>query len=217
MASSHGGNLPPVTLVLGGARSGKSRHAEQLIEAAATSGTYCATAEAKDDEMAARIAAHRAGRDCGGRGLFWRTIEAPLALAGTIAAEANPARPVLIDCLTLWLSNLMLAERPIGEEFTALCAALRAPAGPIVLVANEVGLGLVPETPLGRRFRDAAGMLNQEIAALADRVVFVAAGLPLVLKDANPHPALPRLRGRVPKNARPAPSPASGGGSGWGL
>ena len=102
--------------------------------------------------------------------------------APILAAEAAPARPLLIDCVTLWLSNLMLAERPIEGETEALCAGLRLAAGPVVLVANEVGLGLVPETSLGRSFRDAAGRLNQQIAALADRVVFVAAGLPLVLK-----------------------------------
>ena len=175
----HGVALPAIILVLGGARSGKSRHAECLVEAAAAHGTYCATAEAGDAEMAARIAAHRARR-----GAFWRTVEAPLALAATIAAEAAPERPLLVDCLTLWLSNVMLTERPVEAEIAALHAALRDAAGPVVLVANEVGMGLVPETPLGRRFRDAAGWLNQEIAGLADRVVFVAAGLPLVLKGA---------------------------------
>jgi adenosylcobinamide kinase/adenosylcobinamide-phosphate guanylyltransferase len=108
--------------------------------------------------------------------------ETPLALAATIGAEANPDRPLLIDCLTLWLSNVMLAGAPLDDEFATLRMALRDAAGPIVLVANEVGLGLVPQTPLGRQFRDAAGRLNQEIAALADRVVFVAAGLPLMLK-----------------------------------
>jgi len=182
LSSPHAGQLPPLTLVLGGARSGKSRFAETLVEGAATDGTYCATAEAGDPEMAARIAAHRARRDRDGHGGFWRTIEAPLAVADAILADANPARPLLVDCLTLWLSNLMMAERPIEEAFATLRMALRDAAGPIVLVANEVGLGLVPETLLGRKFRDEAGRLNQDIAALADRVVFVAAGLPLVLK-----------------------------------
>jgi adenosylcobinamide kinase/adenosylcobinamide-phosphate guanylyltransferase len=170
--------LPAATLVLGGARSGKSRYAERLVEAAADSGTYCATAEAGDAEMAARIAAHRARR-----GAFWRTVEEPLALAAAIAAEARHERPLLVDCLTLWLSNVMLAGRNVDDEVAALAAALRLAAGPVVLVANEVGMGLVPETPLGREFRDAAGRLNQKVAAVADRVVFVAAGLPLVLKD----------------------------------
>jgi adenosylcobinamide kinase / adenosylcobinamide-phosphate guanylyltransferase len=131
--------LPPVTLVLGGARSGKSRHAEQLVAAAATSGTYCATAEPGDAEMAARIASHRARR-----GRFWRTVEVPLALAEAIAGHADPDRPLLVDCLTLWLSNLFGADRDIEAETAALVAALRAADGSVVLVANEVGLGLVP-------------------------------------------------------------------------
>jgi adenosylcobinamide kinase / adenosylcobinamide-phosphate guanylyltransferase len=169
--------LPSLTLVLGGARSGKSRYAEQMIESAASAGTYCATAEARDAEMSARIAAHRARR-----GPFWRTVEEPLALAAVIAAETQRQRPLLVDCLTLWLANVMAAKRSVDEEAASLDAALRLASGPMVLVANEVGLGLVPETPLGRRFRDAAGRLNQQVAALADRVVFVAAGIPLVLK-----------------------------------
>lgn len=177
MATDDAGALSAITLILGGARSGKSRHAELLVERAADCGTYCATAEPGDTEMAERIAAHRARR-----GAFWRTVEAPLALAEAIRAASRAGRPVLVDCLTLWLTNVMLAGREIEAEAAALAAALRDAAGPVVLVANEVGLGLVPETPLGRRFRDEAGRLNQEIAALADRVVFVAAGLPLVLK-----------------------------------
>ncbi|HEX3414996.1 MAG TPA: bifunctional adenosylcobinamide kinase/adenosylcobinamide-phosphate guanylyltransferase [Stellaceae bacterium] len=168
--------LPPVTLILGGARSGKSRYAERLVENAARCGTYLATAEAGDAEMAERIAAHKARR-----GPFWRTVEAPLTLASAIAAAASEG-PVLVDCLTLWLSNLLLAGKQPDAEAGVLCRVLREAAGPIVLVSNEVGMGLVPETPLGRHFRDAAGRLNQEIAALADRVVFIAAGLPLVLK-----------------------------------
>jgi adenosylcobinamide kinase/adenosylcobinamide-phosphate guanylyltransferase len=169
--------LPPITLVLGGARSGKSRYAERLVEAAAEAGTYCATAEAGDAEMAARIAAHRARR-----GPFWQTIEAPLLLAPAVA-EARTDRPLLVDCLTLWLSNLFCAGRAIEDEAAALAASLRAAAGPVVLVANEVGMGLVPQTPLGRLFRDAAGRLNQDMAALANRVAFVAAGLPMILKE----------------------------------
>jgi adenosylcobinamide kinase / adenosylcobinamide-phosphate guanylyltransferase len=177
IAAAGGPCLPPVTLILGGARSGKSRYAERLVENGASRGTYCATAEAGDAEMAERIAAHRARR-----GPFWRTVEAPLALASAIATAA-PERPVLVDCLTLWLSNVLVAGRQPDAEAGVLCRALHEAAGPIVLVSNEVGMGLVPETPLGRHFRDAAGRLNQDIAALAARVVFIAAGLPLVLKE----------------------------------
>ncbi len=161
---------PSLTLVLGGARSGKSAYAERLLGA----GSYIATAEPGDAEMAARIAAHRARR-----GPQWRTVEAPLELAGAIRAAAPP---ILVDCLTLWLANLFAAGRIPEHESEALLAALREAAGPVVLVANEVGLGLVPETALGRAFRDAAGRLNQAVAAAVQRVVFVAAGLPLVLK-----------------------------------
>src|SRR5260370_13955277 len=114
LSSPDAGQLPPLTLVLGGARSGKTRLAEGLVEGAAAGGTYCATAEAKDAEMAARIAGHRTRR-----GAFWRTIEAPLAVADAIAAEAKPERPLLIDCLTLWLSNLMMVDEPIDEAFAA--------------------------------------------------------------------------------------------------
>lgn len=180
MSKPVAGALPAVTFILGGARSGKSRCAEALVRAAASAATYIATAEPGDAEMAARIAEHRRRRDS-----FWHTIEEPLDLAAAIRAHAEPARPVLVDCLTLWLSNLMAACRIVEHEAETLCAALRDARGPVVLVANEVGLGLVPETPLGREFRDAAGRLNQQVAALADRVVFVAAGLPLVLKGSD--------------------------------
>ena len=175
--SSPAGGLPAITLVLGGARSGKSRYAEALVTGAARGGTYIATAEAGDAEMAARIAHHRARR-----GDFWRTVEEPLDLAAAILTHREPERPMLVDCLTLWLSNLLGAGRIVEHESEALLGALRDASGPVVLVANEVGMGLVPETPLGREFRDAAGRLNQAVAAIAARVVFIAAGLPLVLK-----------------------------------
>lgn len=175
--------LPRITLVLGGARSGKSRYAEQAIESALSGefyerATYLATAEALDDEMKARVAEHRARR-----GGSWRTVEEPLDLVGALAASAAPTRPVLVDCLTLWLSNLMGAGRDIDAETAALAARLQDIDGPVVLVSNEVGLGIVPDNPLARAFRDHAGRLNRAVAAIADHVVFVAAGLPLVLKD----------------------------------
>ena len=168
---------PRLTLVLGGARSGKSRYAEALVEAGAAEALYLATAEPLDDEMKARVAAHRARR-----GPCWTTLEAPLALAATLAASARPLRPVLVDCLTLWLSNLFQAGRDVAAETDALAAVLPHLAGPAVLVANEVGLGIVPDNRLAREFRDAAGRLNREVAARCDRVVFIAAGLPLALK-----------------------------------
>jgi adenosylcobinamide kinase/adenosylcobinamide-phosphate guanylyltransferase len=167
-----------VTLVLGGARSGKSRYAEALI--GERPAVYIATATAGDEEMAARIRAHRARR-----GTNWITREAPLDLAAALAADDRAGRPVLVDCLTLWLSNLLLAGRDPAAEATALIERLPRLAAPIVFVANEVGLGIVPENDLARRFRDAAGRLNQDLAAAADRVVFVAAGLPLTLKDSS--------------------------------
>lgn len=165
-----------LTLVLGGARSGKSSHAEALIAAHPAPWTYVATAQAFDDEMVERIAHHRARRD--GR---WRTVDAPLDLAETLAVMPDDA-PVLVDCLTLWLSNVMLAERDVGEETRRLAGVLAAPRGPWVVVANEVGLGIVPENALARRFRDEAGRLNQMVAAGADSVVFLVAGMPLVVK-----------------------------------
>jgi adenosylcobinamide kinase/adenosylcobinamide-phosphate guanylyltransferase len=169
--------LPPVTLVLGGARSGKSAHAEALVEGVG-GGLYLATAEAGDEEMAERIRRHRSRRD--GR---WTTREAPLALVEALIEVARAGRPVLVDCLTLWLSNLLHAGRDIAAERTRLVDTLADLAGPVVLVSNEVGLGIVPDNALARRFRDEAGRLNQAVAAVADRVVFLAAGLPLVVKD----------------------------------
>jgi len=172
-----GGELPPLTLVLGGARSGKSLYAEGLASATGDA-VYLATAEARDDEMALRIGHHQARR-----GTHWRTIEEPREIAGVLMRESAPGCAVLIDCLTLWLSNLMLAKRDIGLDTEILLTALANLPGPVVLVSNEVGMGLVPETKLGRAFRDAQGTLNRRIAEAADRVVFVAAGLPLILKD----------------------------------
>ena len=127
--------------------------------------------------MRARIAQHRAARE----GQGWRTFEAPLALARVIA-ELPPKTPVLVDCLTLWVSNHLLAQSDLAQESERLAAAIHAHQGPIIAVANEVGLGIVPDNALARQFRDAARRLNQDLAALADRVVLVAAGLPLVLK-----------------------------------
>lgn len=170
--------VPRVALVLGGARSGKSAYAERLAEAAGAP-VYLATGQAGDAEMAARIAAHRARRGAG-----WTTVEEPLDLVGALGASARPGRAVLVDCLTLWLANLMHDGRDPDAETARLAAALPGLAGPAVLVGNEVGLGIVPDNALARRFRDAAGRLNQAVAAAADRVVFVAAGLPLTLKDA---------------------------------
>jgi adenosyl cobinamide kinase/adenosyl cobinamide phosphate guanylyltransferase len=166
-----------LTFVLGGARSGKSRYAEGLIGALPPPWFYLATATAGDDEMAARIAAHRARRSPP-----WHTIEAPRDLTGALVARGHAA--ALVDCLTLWLSNLMLAEADVEAEIDRLERVLQATAAPVVLVANEVGLGIVPDHPLGRRFRDWQGLLNQRMAARADRVVLMVAGLPLVLKDA---------------------------------
>jgi adenosylcobinamide kinase/adenosylcobinamide-phosphate guanylyltransferase len=167
------------TLILGGARSGKSRLAEARILAAPRRETplYIATAQAFDDEMAARIAAHRAQR----AGAGWRTIEAPLALAETLE-QAPPDAPVLIDCLTLWLSNHLLAGSDLPAEGARLSRAIAARHGPLIAVANEVGLGIVPDNALARRFRDEAGRLNQQLAAQAGRVILVTAGLPLALK-----------------------------------
>jgi len=168
------------TLVLGGARSGKSAFAEKLIGDSGLAPVYLATASAGDDEMQARIAHHRARRGEG-----WTTIEEPLALTDALSREAADRRGVLVDCLTLWLSNLMLAGRDPERESRVLAEFLHAAPHLIILVSNEVGLGLVPDTPLGRRFRDAQGRLNQIVAAAVPNVVFIAAGLPLWLKRSS--------------------------------
>jgi adenosylcobinamide kinase / adenosylcobinamide-phosphate guanylyltransferase len=170
--------IPPLTLVLGGARSGKSRHAETLVTALPPPWIYVATAEAGDAEMAARIALHR-----GRRGDHWRTVEAPHDLA-TALTQIEDNAPVLVDCLTLWLSNRMLAGADVEADTGLLESALDGRRAAAVLVSNEVGFGIVPDNALARRFRDLQGRLNQRMAARADRVVLMVAGLPLVVKDA---------------------------------
>jgi adenosylcobinamide kinase/adenosylcobinamide-phosphate guanylyltransferase len=167
---------PQLTLVLGGARSGKSRYAEQAVMASPAPWVYVATAEPFDAEMTTRIAEHRNRR--GGQ---WQTIEAPLDLAGAIAS-APASATVLVDCLTLWLNNLMFTDRDIDAETERLEAAVAARQAPSVLVSNEVGSGIVPDNAEARRFRDLQGRLNQRIAARADRVVLLVAGLPMVVK-----------------------------------
>jgi len=165
---------PRLTLVLGGARSGKSRYAESLTTALPPAWIYLATAEPHDAEMAERIAAHRSRR-----GAVWRTIEEPHDIAAVLATDEGTT---LIDCLTLWLSNRMLAGADIDAEIVNLEVALAARLRPVVLVSNEVGSGIVPDNALARRFRDLQGRLNQRLAARADRVVLLVAGLPLIVK-----------------------------------
>ena len=169
--------LPPVTLVLGGARSGKSSFAEQACRNHRRGCVYLATAEILDDEMAERVRQHKARRDA-----LWRNIEAPLDIAPALVAETEQGAAVLVDCLTLWLSNLMHAGRDPDAEAAALIKALGQCGGPVVFVSNEVGLGIVPDNTLARAFRDHAGRMNQRLAAVADDVFFVAAGLPVKLK-----------------------------------
>lgn len=165
-------------MVLGGARSGKSAYAEGMTASYAGTPVYIATATVDDAEMAERIRHHQVRR-----GAHWRTVEVPLALAEAVSCEAGPERPVLVDCLSLWLSNLLLADRDPAVEGERLIAALSRRHGHVVLVSNEVGLGIVPDNPLARRFRDEAGCLHQAIAKVADRVVFMVAGLPQVIKQ----------------------------------
>ena len=170
--------MAPIIFVLGGARSGKSHFAEERTRAfAAKNNIYIATAECRDAEMESRIALHRARR-----GNEWLTVEAPYRLSETLNAEAKGERAVLVDCLTLWLTNHLLAEADLEAESDGLVSALAAAKAPVVLVSNEVGLSIVPENALARRFRDEAGRLNQKIAAIADEAWFIAAGLPLRLK-----------------------------------
>lgn len=170
-------SLPPVTFVLGGARSGKSLYAEGLVEGAG-GGLYLATAEAGDAEMAARIEDHKKRR-----GPDWTTIEEPLDVTGALRRHAAPERPVLVDCLTLWLANVMAAGRDVESEIQALVDCLGSLGGPVVLVSNEVGMGIVPDNALARSYMDHAGRMNQAVGETADRVVVMTAGLPQTLKE----------------------------------
>ncbi len=165
-----------LTLLIGGARSGKSAHAERLIAALPPPWAYIATGQAFDDEMSERIALHQARRD-----ERWRTLDEPLDVAKVLSVMPD-GRPLLLDCLTLWLSNTLLAEHDIDARSEELIAALAKPHGPWFVVSNEVGLGIVPETPLGRRFRDAQGRLNQQVASIAHSVILMVAGLPVKVK-----------------------------------
>lgn len=167
---------PRLSVILGGARSGKSRFAETLLGGWGRPRLYIATAEAWDDEMRARIDQHRADRGEG-----WRTLEAPHDPGAALRA-AHPGEAVLLDCATLWLTNRMLAGADLAAEAEALLAALAACPAPVVVVSNEVGWSIVPENALARRFRDEQGRLNQRLAAAADLAVAVIAGLPVVLK-----------------------------------
>ncbi|MFL2784953.1 MAG: bifunctional adenosylcobinamide kinase/adenosylcobinamide-phosphate guanylyltransferase [Paracoccaceae bacterium] len=169
-----------IALVLGGAASGKSSWAEAYTASLAPDLIYVATAQAYDNEMKNKIIAHQSARSD-----RWKTFEEPLNLAGLIGTL--PAdHSVLIDCATMWLSNQMLAEKNCDQAGDALLKALPAAASPIVIVSNEVGHGVVPQNALGRQFRDAQGRLNQRLAAAADLVVMITAGLPMVLKGQLP-------------------------------
>jgi len=171
---------PPLVLALGGQRSGKSAWAESRVLATGLAPVYIATAEAWDEEMRARIAHHRARR-----GDAWTLIEAPLELARAIGDASVPDRAVLVDCLTLWLTNLMVAERDLARAAGELEAALAGRRGPVVLVSNEVGAGVVPMNAMARRFVDEAGRLHQRLARGATEVVLVTAGLVQTLKGVS--------------------------------
>ena len=173
--------VPSSALVLGGARSGKSAYAQARAEASGLDRVFVATAHAYDEEMAARIARHVKARDAG-----WRTLDAPYDLIDVLAGNAAPTRVLLVDCLTLWLSNLMLRGDDVEAATDALAALVPRLAGTTLFVSNEVGWGIVPENALARRFRDAQGRLNQRIAGACGTVVLVAAGLPLVMKAPAP-------------------------------
>jgi adenosylcobinamide kinase/adenosylcobinamide-phosphate guanylyltransferase len=164
-------------LVLGGARSGKSRYAQARAEGLGVRPIYVATAQAFDEEMRDRITRHR-----NDRASQWETVDAPLDLSGVIARRSSPDTVLLIDCLTLWATNLILGEHDVSRATDELTSSLAEAPGAIILVANEVGLGIVPDNALARRFRDEAGIINQRVAAAVSEVHFIAAGLPLKLK-----------------------------------
>ncbi|MEP7246973.1 MAG: bifunctional adenosylcobinamide kinase/adenosylcobinamide-phosphate guanylyltransferase [Gammaproteobacteria bacterium] len=166
-----------VVLLVGGVRSGKSRLAQARAESSPGELVFVATAQPFDAEMTERIALHQADR-----GPRWRTVEEPLDVAGTLALERREDRVVVVDCLTLWLSNLMLGEHDIAAATTQLVDALAEHVGTVIIVSNEVGMGIVPENALARRFRDEAGRLNQQVAAAANEVLLVAAGLAIRMK-----------------------------------
>lgn len=168
------------TLVLGGQRSGKSHYAESLALASGGSLIYIATAQAWDDEMRDRIARHQERR-----GDSWKTVNEPLEVVPVLRQSAGPGRFVLLDCLTLWLSNLMHADRDVGGATTELVDALENVNGPVALVSNEVGSGIIPDNALARRFADAQGILNQAVARSVAHVVLMAAGIPLQIKPAT--------------------------------
>jgi adenosylcobinamide kinase/adenosylcobinamide-phosphate guanylyltransferase len=183
-----------VTLVLGGARSGKSRHAETLATRHKQR-IYLATAEIIDAEMRERVDLHRAQR---GKG--WQTLEVPLDLVAALRAADRPNGFILVECLTIWVNNLIYHDKDVADEVRRLCDTLPKLKGRVVLVSNEVGLGIVPDNALARRFRDEAGRANQALAAAADDVIFIAAGLPMVLK--SPRPPARRRPSEASKRAR---------------
>ncbi|MFC4624907.1 bifunctional adenosylcobinamide kinase/adenosylcobinamide-phosphate guanylyltransferase [Daeguia caeni] len=168
---------PAITLVLGGARSGKSSFAEKLVLKSALQPVYLATAQALDHEMHERIAHHRQQR-----GAMWQTVEEPIDLVSALMRHSTAENHILVDCLTLWITNLMMQELDIATQINVLIEALPKLAGPVVFVSNEVGLGIVPDNRLSREFRDQAGFLHQKVAAIADEVYFMAAGLSLKMK-----------------------------------
>ena len=169
---------PFAALILGGARSGKSRYGEKLVERASGQHVYIATAQAWDGEMEDRIAHHQ-----NRRGDTWTLIEEPIALADVLRTKVTNNQIVLVDCLTLWLSNLMGVEKNIEVSVDDLIDAVRTCKGRIVFISNEVGQGIVPDNAMARLFRDEAGRMHQRLAEVCDAAIMVVAGLPLILKQ----------------------------------